>query len=673
MEDYLHLANRLPESMFFVAPDGYILATNSRAREQFGKNVPLVGHSLFDLVTGSPDALRDYLKSCLRTSSPLLGTLTLRNGAQSPASFRAEGCLLRPPTQNSPALLMLRVVTKDSVVSRFRLLNERIEDLSHEVFARKRAEDQLLQHSELLRVTLQSIGDAVIATDTQGNVSLLNSVAQRLTGWTEEEALGHPLPEVFRIINEHTRHSVENPVDKVFRERVIVGLANHTLLLHKDGSERPIDDSGAPIEGQDGRLHGAVLVFRDVSERKHAESQREELLANERRARSQAERANRLKDEFLSTISHELRTPLNAILGWAQVLLQDQSRKEGMLEGLRVIERNSRAQARIIEELLDMSRIISGKFRLDVQSVDLAKLTEETIESLQPSIDAKQICIRRLLDTASSYVRGDEARLRQVIWNLLSNSVKFTPKGGAIEIVVRKRGSQLEWAITDTGEGMRSDFLPYVFDRFSQEESSITRKHGGLGIGLAIVKNIVDMHGGSITASSPGENLGATFTLHLPMQTVLSRTEIDEREKANPQGACEEAGVNLQGVRVLVVDDEADSGVLVKRVLEACGAEAVVTDSADGALNALASGQFDVLLSDIGMPSKDGYELMKEVRSQLSAYSQIPAAALTAFARSEDRRRALQAGFQSHLAKPVEPAELVTVVAMLARRTGSST
>jgi CheY-like chemotaxis protein len=374
-----------------------------------------------------------------------------------------------------------------------------------------------------------------------------------------------------------------------------------------------------------------------------------------------------MKDEFLATLSHELRTPLNAILGWANLLRETQDPRE-IAEGLEVIERNARAQTQIIEDLLDMSRIISGKVRLDVQRVDLLTVINSALESVKPTAAAKGIRVTSTLDPVAGPISGDPARLQQILWNLLTNALKFTPRGGRVHVVLERVNSHLEISVADNGRGIAPDFLPHVFDRFRQADASSTREHRGLGLGLAIVKNLAELHGGSVRAKSPGLNQGSSFSIALPM--VSADLDPNRRHPRAAPGDSIDGKLDLHNVRVLAVDDEADARQLIKRVLTGCGAHVEIADSGAAALRVLERARPDVLVMDIGMPHEDGYAAIRKVRD-LPAESggAVPAIALTAFARSEDRRRAILSGFQMHLAKPVEPAELIAMVASLAGRT----
>ena len=415
-----------------------------------------------------------------------------------------------------------------------------------------------------------------------------------------------------------------------------------------------------------------AILFKDITVAKRAEREREQLLEAERAARGEAERASSMKDEFLATLSHELRTPLNAILGWSQILRTGGADAADVAEAVDVIERNARAQTQIIEDLLDMSRIISGKIRLDVQEVDLEGVVRAAIETVRPAAEAKNIRILPVLDPLAHPVSGDPNRLQQVFWNLLSNAVKFSPKGGRVQVLLKRINSHLEVDVIDTGEGIEPQFLPFVFDRFRQADATTTRAHGGLGLGLAIVKQLVELHGGTVRAKSGGKGQGTTFAVMLPV-TVLHPDPDPEPVRRHPRGdgatvdpaAC----AKLRGVKVLVVDDEPDARGLVRRLLSDCHAEVSVAGSAAEAMRRLEQDVPDVLVSDIGMPGEDGYALIRRVRELTDADGgDVPAIALTAYARAEDRVKVLTAGYHMHLAKPVEPAELITVVASLASR-----
>jgi PAS domain S-box-containing protein len=434
-----------------------------------------------------------------------------------------------------------------------------------------------------------------------------------------------------------------------------------------DGSQRMVHLIVLPIKDEMGRVAFLAPTGSDITDLKRAESQRDDLLQAERAARTAAERASLLKDEFLATLSHELRTPLNGILGWSQIMQKKSADAEIIAQGLEVIERSARAQAEIIEDLLDMSRIISGKVRLNVQRVDLSSIVQAAVETARPTAEAKGIRLQAVIDPLNGVVvSGDGNRLQQVLWNLLLNAVKFTPKGGRVQVLLERINSHLEISVIDTGEGIKPEFLPYVFDRFRQADASPSRRHGGLGLGLSIVRQLVELHGGSVGVKSDGPGLGSTFIVSLPLTVVHGDPEpgAERRHPRLPPMGITNVDVEIKGVRVLVVDDEIDARALLKRILEDSGAIVTAAESAEEAIELLQAGKFEVLVSDIGMPGEDGYSLIKRVRSLGAASGgDIPAIALTAYARGEDRIKAVAAGFQMHVAKPVETIELITMIA----------
>jgi PAS domain S-box-containing protein len=383
--------------------------------------------------------------------------------------------------------------------------------------ARRSAEQKLREQRELLQVTLESIGDAVIATDLDGRINFMNPTAEALTGWKAAEVTGRPLGEIFSIINEDSRRAIESPFAAVVRDGRTVGLANHTLLVQKDGAEIPIEDSGAPIRDAHGKTVGVIIVFHDVSERRRIEREREALLASEKAARREAENAGRLKDEFLATVSHELRTPLSAILGWATMLKNKQLAETEAPRALEIIERNAKAQGEIINDLLDVSQITTGRLSIDRRPVEFGAIIHSTAESLRPQAKAKSLNYSLTLDAGEIFINGDATRLRQVILNLISNAVKFTPERGTVEIRATRGADVVELRVRDSGIGIDEKFLPFVFDKFRQGDGSPTRPHGGLGLGLSIVRYVVELHDGEISADSDGAGRGAVFTVRLPL------------------------------------------------------------------------------------------------------------------------------------------------------------
>jgi PAS domain S-box-containing protein len=439
-----------------------------------------------------------------------------------------------------------------------------------------------------------------------------------------------------------------------------------------NGSYSYVSDRGYILRDRMGKAIRMLGAMADITERKLAEQEREELLARERTAREQMERANRAKDVFLASVSHELRTPLNAILGWTHVLASGKIDPQMAAKAIATIERNVRLQAQLIDDLLDVSRIVSGKMRLEIQPVDLVTVIHAAIDSMSPAAEAKGIYLDLVLDPEAGQITGDPNRLQQVVWNLLSNAIKFTAEGGHVTVTLERADPFIQITVADTGKGINPEALPYVFDHFWQADSSTKRIHGGLGLGLAIVHHITELHGGQTTADSPGLGRGATFTVRLPVRAV--RTALaEEPERVPPMPLITEAAPSLEGLRVLVVDDEPDARELIKTVLEGYGAQVTMAASAAECLAELSrmatsQGLPDVLISDIGMPGEDGYDLIGQVRVLPAEYGgRIPAVALTAYSRAQDQVRVLAAGFQSHVAKPVEPVDLASVVASLRR------
>ena len=444
--------------------------------------------------------------------------------------------------------------------------------------------------------------------------------------------------------------------------RILRDLGNVTLLERPAPTRSVVSAVQAAIRGREWQYQ-----IRDQLEAiRQGQEERQQLLESERAARQESDRAGRIKDEFLATLSHELRTPLNAILGWAQLIQMSPGDGDAVSEGIKVIDRNVRLQAQLIEDLLDMSRIISGKVRIDIQNVVLLDVIDAALESVKPTLLAKEIRLEKAVDPKIGIIRGDPGRLQQVLWNLLTNAIKFTPTGGRIRVLAERLPECLEISVSDTGQGIVPEFLPQLFERFTQADASITRAHGGLGLGLSIVRNLVEMHGGTISANSPGIGQGATFIVRLPLRIAeAAETEaVDEAACRRKPNAFRDRSA-VKGLKILVIDDEPDAREVVRRFLVECDAIPVLAASAAEAHSLLPTFKPDVIISDIGMPSQDGYAFMQAVRAQ---GFDTPALALTAFARPEDRARSVQAGFQMHLPKPVDPAELISVIGNLARR-----
>ncbi len=549
-----------------------------------------------------------------------------------------------------------------------------VADITHQ----RRAEENLRKSEERFRLLLENVEDyAIFFLDTHGCLTRWSIGAERILGYQEAEILGKSASIIFTP-EDRDRGEDKRELKKAVKE----GRAeNERWHVRKDGSRFWGSGIVTLLRDETGQPRGFSKIMRDFTERKRAEDERTQLLIREQEARAAsetslrtAETANRLKDEFLATLSHELRSPLNAMLGWIQLLNTRKFDEATTARAMETIERSARSQSQLVEDLLDVSRIIQGKLRLNVRPVELVKVIEAAIETVRPAAEAKAIQLETVLDPAVGLITGDFDRLQQIVWNLLSNAIKFTPKEGRVQVGLKRTDAHVEIAIADTGQGINPDFVPYVFERFRQEDSSSTRSFNGLGLGLAIVRHLVELHGGTVRADSEGEGRGATFTVKLPSIPVRIETQnLEQPQPTVSSGVPFDNAPSLDGLRVIVVDDEVDSREFIIAVLEQCGAQVTPVGSAKEAIEAVSQVKADVLVSDIGMPGEDGYSLIRKVRALCPQQGgQIPAVALTAYARTEDRTKAIAQGFQIHIPKPVEPIELATVVASLAGRTKNS-
>jgi PAS domain S-box-containing protein len=528
--------------------------------------------------------------------------------------------------------------------------------LANDITERKKAENALRISEDRYRDLVDNSHELICTHDLEGRVLSVNPWAARALGYTQESLVGINireglLPEYRDRFEEYLQTvKTEGSARGVMKVRTSTGevrLWEYYNTLRTEGVETPI------VRG----------MAHDATERRQA-------LKREKEARLEAEAANRVKDEFLSTLSHELRTPLTAIMGWSDLLLHDEVEPDKRQQAIETIARNANSQCQLINDLLEVSRIITGKLRLEFVACQLQSVIEAAAESIRPTAEAKGIRLQVSLDPNAGSVFGDNERLQQIVWNLLSNGVKFTPSGGSVQVSLHRINSHVEIVVADTGVGIERDFLPHVFDRFRQADGSTTRTYGGLGLGLAIVRHLVEIHGGTAYAESGGENEGSKFTVRLPLM-VSTELQVDT-EPAQPVAAAFTSGerqLSLAGLRVLIVDDELDARALLAAMLERCGAEVMAVSSASEGLQGIESWRPDVLVADIGMPVEDGYGLIRKVRALPKEQGgQTPALALTAYARTEDRVRAISEGYQLHLAKPVDRIELATVVASLANR-----
>jgi PAS domain S-box-containing protein len=537
-----------------------------------------------------------------------------------------------------------------SKVSVFVELYLRGERLKHKEALLREAQREMLERrsEERYRGLVDAMPHVVWALKPDGEVHYGNRGSAQYPGVTSRRAL-------IGLVHPEDREEVQAKLDVAFGNGAPFEVEYR--LKRADGVYRWHLARGVPERDERGNPSGWIVTSTDVHE--------------QRLAQDEATNANRTKDEFLATVSHELRNPLNAILGWMRMLRSGRLDDEKRERALETIQRNTEAQLELVEDILDVSRIITGKLRIDVRPVRLSEVIREAVESVRPGAECKSITVETRLDPDADNVSGDPERLQQVVWNLLSNAIKFTPKGGRVEVQLERRDSHVQLRVTDSGKGIEPQFLPYVFDRFRQAEAISTRTHGGLGLGLAIVRHLVESHGGSVHVDSPGDGRGTTFLVELPIRAVMGRGAVPEEVAAahtRPTAVALDDAPALDGLKVLVVDDEPDARELLALVLGEYGAEVTAVASAEEAMREIERLPLDVMVSDVGLPHEDGYALIRRVRALAGARAQLPAAALTGFARAEDGQRALQAGFQVHVPKPVEPARLISLVARLAGR-----
>lgn len=758
-EQFLLLADPLPEPMLLLASGGLILAGNFATERRLGIAArKLVGRLLIDAITDPHDVVARYLRACSRSRSLVLGSLELKAGPGDTIACRAEGSLLQSRGKGQEALLLIRLTPKESAVGQFTSLNQRIEALGQEVHRRKRAEEAARQQAEWLRITLSSIGDGVIVTDDSGCVVSLNPVAAALTGWGSDEAAGLHLEHVFRIVNETTRQPVANPALRAIKEGQIVGLANHTILIAKDGAHRHIDDSAAPIRDETGKVRGAILVFRDISARWLAEAALREsetklhLLADTipqlawmarqdghifwynrrwheytgatpeqmqgsgwesfhdpaqlpavkerwldsitsgapfdmvfplkgaddqfrpfltrvnplrddsgkilywfgtntdiseiKRMEDALRQADRRKDEFLATLAHELRNPLAPILNSLEILKMPAVDADTAGQTREMMERQVHHLMRLVNDLLDVSRVMQGKINLRQEPVELAAIVARAVDIAQPLIKTQNHELHISVPTESLWLDADAVRLTQVFANLLMNSAKYSEPNGQIWLTARRDGGQAVVSVKDSGVGIAPDMLPHVFDLFVQADPASSKAQGGLGIGLTLVKRLVEMHNGTVEAHSKGLGKGCDFVCTLALSSP-DNAQITEPESDNlPQVA--------PAYRLLVVDDNQDAAASLAMLLRLLGNQVWIANNGLDALELAATHQPDMIFLDIGMPGMDGYEAARRLRQQAEGKDTV-LAALTGWDQQAYRSRAAEVGFDHYFVKPLDP------------------
>jgi PAS domain S-box-containing protein len=538
-----------------------------------------------------------------------------------------------------------------------------------DITARKQAEEAAHTAYHQLSFHVESSPLAVIEWDSDFRVSRWSQSAERLFGWKAEDVIGKHVNE-WRFVFADDVDAVALVTNRQ-REGVEVQGIQRNRNYTREGSVLYCEWYNSVLRDEREKLVSVLSLVLDVTARQSAEEERAASLLRERDARRHAEEADRLKDEFLATLSHELRTPLTSILGWASMIRNGEVEGSTAARAIETIERNARSQARLIDDLLDVSRIITGNLRLDMHPLNLAPIVDAALDALRPTADVKGIQLQTHFVPEECLVKGDTNRLRQVIWNLLSNAIKFTQRGGRVNIDLYCIESTARLTVSDTGEGISAEFLPYVFDRFRQAEGSISRKQGGLGLGLAVARHLVELHGGTITAESEGIGKGSVFSVDLPLgQERRDPARAEERQRELERRRSPSGGVvRLDGVHVLLVEDDDDSRKLIGTMLKRHGARVTSTKSAEEALRVFEDELPDVMISDIGMPDQDGYELVRKLRAMPAEKGgKIPAIALTGYASRKDRERALNSGYQQHMAKPIEQVDLIKSIATLIGR-----
>lgn len=634
----LRVAEGFPDAILFVADDGRILAGN-RGLQRVGLDAErLVARSLLDVAHAPSGTTASLFQSWLRSRTPLPGALTFPEFT--PEVLRCHGHLLEARSDDGPAVVMLRLVERSMVMPGFQALNDKVAALTAENRRRVAIERQLARERNQLETTLRSIGEGVIVTDAAGRVRTLNAVAEVLTGWTQEEALNRDLREVFAIVNEFTRVPVDNPVERVLLTGRIVGLANHTLLIARDGTERPIDDSAAPIRDADGSLHGVVLIFRDITEQKR-------WLHELEATNAELAEADRRKDEFLAMLAHELRNPLAPLLSGLELLERDPKQ----VHVLATVKSQVKHLVGLVDDLLDVSHMLRSKISLKREIVSIQDVLQRTLAELAPAIQARSHMLDVELPGPDVLVDGDPVRLVQTFSNLLGNAVKYTPHGGRIEVRSQRHPGEIRIVVRDNGIGIEPDLLPHVFELFTQAEQTMDRSDGGLGIGLTVVRNLVELHGGWVAAQSEGWGHGSEFIVSLPVANAAA--VVDPRKSGTTPPSPR---------RILVVDDNEAAAELLSLLLETLGNQEIrVASDGDDALAQAAAFRPELVILDIGLPKMDGYEVARALRRD-ERFRETFIVALTGYGSSEDRKRSFEAGFDAHYVKPLSLENLVALL-----------
>ena len=650
-EDFGRIADGFRDPVLLLAGDGTVCAANRAARRLFADVVP--GQTLLeDLVDDPPGKVRAYVRACARSGEPLPGAMTVRRANAGGERYRCQGSAFRARDASERPAVVLHLVRTDASSSRFVWLNGQVEQMRHEMARRLHAERVAERQRQLWQVTLSSIGDGVIATDTEGRITFMNAVAESLTGRSLDECLGEPLECAFVIRNEDTGEPQQNPVHDVLRSGNVVGLANHTVLVRPDGTELPIDDSAAPIRDAAGNLFGVVLVFHEVAESRrlqrelvrHAESLRE---------------ATRRKDEFLAVLAHELRNPLVPLRNGLSILRQGSAPDAAEMPVLLMMERQLVHMVRLVNDLMDLNRIAYGVSELKQAPLYLGDVLARSIEAVRADLDARGHSLR--VEAARDVmVLGDGDRLTQVLSNLLTNSIKYSEDGSTITVRVEEAGDEARIDVADTGIGIPQDQLDRVFEMFSQVRAHQSRAEGGLGIGLSVARGLVEQHGGTLRARSDGPGRGSVFTIRLP---VLRRPPVPAPGPApvdTPQAPA-------SPLKVVVVDDNLDSADSLRAVLQLAGHEVRTANDGSAAVALTRDFEPHLVFMDIGMPGMDGLEATRRIRES-PAGERTFVVALTGWGQRQDRERTRAAGVDRHVVKPIGPEELAEVLALVSER-----
>ncbi|QRK05699.1 PAS domain S-box protein [Archangium violaceum] len=645
----LHLlASHAAEAFYLMDEKGLVTYANPAAERMFGwSREEMLGKVLHDLIHHHHSDGRPFPMSTCRLGLVMTEGRTLKDHED--LFIHRDGSFIPVYCSNAPILAEGRIVGAALVV--------------HDLTARKRAEEARAEQARQFQLLIDTLPHLAWMSRADGTCEFVNRPWHEYTGLSMSESLGydwtrvvHPedLPRMLehwqRVLGTGERYEAEIRIRRA-----------------RDGEWRWFLSRAQPARAADGRILRWIGSCTDIDEQRRAAQERLELLRRVQAAHAAAEEANRLKDDFLATVSHELRTPLTAMLGWLQLLRTGRLSEEKRGRALETVERNARAQAQVIEDLLDISRIITGKLHLEPGPLDMKAVVEAALESTRPLADTKGVTLELQTGAEPLPMRGDAGRLQQVVWNLVNNAIKFTPREGRVTVQLGPLDGVVELRVMDTGMGISPSFLPHIFERFRQEDGSSRRAHGGLGLGLAIVHHLVELHGGRVSAHSPGEGHGATFVLHLPR----------EPRPAPPLPPAPPGSVDavppvrsaLAGLRLLLVEDQEDTREMLRLLLEGHGAQLRAVSSAAEAFRCLREWRPELLVSDIGLPGENGYELLQRIRALPDGEGGLtPAIALTAYARAEDRAKALRAGFDMHVPKPVEEAELLAVLAAATER-----